>query len=353
MKFAITTFLFFLTTLSLASESGSGQKDALDNLFREYSGDLVPGAAVLVIKDGSVIESRVYGAADPGAGTPVTPATNFRLASVSKQFTAMAVMILADRGMLNLDDAVRHHIPDFPGYASGVKIIHLLNHTSGLRDYEDHIPRGQTSQLKDRDVVAILKRLSSTYFQPGTSWRYSNSGYATLAHLVEVVGGMRYSEFVKDNIFTPLGMDASVAYENGINEVPDRAFGHSPAGNGFTRTDQSITSAVLGDGGIYTSLNEYALWDAALYGSSIISNTALAKMFEQGQLNNGSKVAYGLGWKLDVWNGVSRVSHTGSTIGFRTSVVRFPTKKLTVAVFVNRANASPWDKADQVARMYW
>lgn len=327
--------------------------DSIDDLFQDYVGNQVPGASVLVIQSGEVVEQRSFGNADVEQQIAVTPETNFRLASLSKQFTAMAVLILAERGQLKLEDPVGNYLSNLPTYLKGIKIIHLLNHTSGLQDYEDHIPRGQTEQLKDADVVRILTTLSSTYFTPGSSYRYSNSGYATLAHLVAVVSGTRFSSFLKENIFVPLGMEQTEAFENGINEVPNRAYGYTGSGTRFSRTDQSITSAVLGDGGVYTSIKEYALWDAALYGSSIVRPDTLAKMFDPGRLNNGTRINYAMGWSIDTWNGTRRVSHTGSTIGFRSAVLRFPEKKLTVVVLVNRANVAPWDKAEQIARMFW
>lgn len=335
----------FLTSVAAA--------DGIDALFGDYIGSQVPGASVLVIRDGQTIEERSYGNANVEQQVPVTDETNFRLASLSKQFTAMAVLILADRGQINLDNPIGNYLTDIPVYFQRIKIIHLLNHTSGLQDYEDHIPRGQTAQLKDHDVVRILSNLSSTYFTPGSSYRYSNSGYAALAHLVATVSGTRFSAFLKDNIFEPLAMNNSEAFEDGINEVPNRAYGYTGSGTRFSRTDQSITSAVLGDGGVYTSIREYALWDAALYGTTIVRPETLARMFEPGRLNNGSRTKYALGWSVDSWNGTRRISHTGSTIGFRSSVIRFPEKKLTVVVLVNRANVAPWDKAEQIARMYW
>jgi CubicO group peptidase (beta-lactamase class C family) len=326
--------------------------DQIDRLFSAYDRPNVPGASVLVVKDGAVIYQKGYGASDLEAGELADEATNYRLASLTKQFTAMAIMMLKEDGVLNYEQTLTEVLPDFPSYGSRIKIRHLLNHTSGLRDYEDLIPSGQREQVKDRDVVELLKRQTSTYFTPGSSYRYSNSGYATLAHIVQTVSGMRFAEFLEERIFAPLGMAATVAYENGVSTVAHRAYGYTSNGGGWDRTDQSVTSAVLGDGGVYTSPVDYFKWDQALYTETLVSAETLAEAFTPGRLSGGARTSYGFGWMLDTYRGHRRIHHTGSTIGFRTAVQRFPDQHLTVLVLVNRANASPWDVAEQIADLY-
>lgn len=341
-----------LAFLAMSTPSFGLDDERIDRLFRAYDRTDAPGASVLVVKDGVVVYQRGYGMADLEAGTAADEATNFRLASLTKQFTAMAVMILKEDGRLTYDQALTDVLPGFPAYGSRIKIRHLLNHTSGLRDYEDLIPNGQREQLKDADVVQILTRQSSTYFTPGSQYRYSNSGYATLAHVVAQVSGMRFSEFLEARVFAPLEMRSTVAFEDGINTVPNRSYGYTPNGNGFTRTDQSLTSAVLGDGGVYTSAVDWVKWDEALYTDRLVSTATLAEAFTPGRLTSGAATAYGFGWMIDTYRGKRRVHHTGSTIGFRTAVQRFPDERLTVLVLVNRANAAPWDVAEQVADLF-
>src|SRR5688572_20251430 len=227
---------------------------ALDSLFAAYVGAGTPGASVVLIRNGLVVANRSYGLSDVEAGTPTSSGTNYRLASLSKQFTATAIMLLVREGRLQYDDRLVDVLPEVPAHARDVTVRHLLTHTSGIRDYEDFVPRSQTVQVKDRDVPGLLRRADSLYFRAGSAWRYSNSGYALLALLVEKVSGQPYARFLHDRIFEPLGMDGTVAYEAGVSTIQNRAFGYSLRSSGVARTDQSSTSAVLGDGGIYSSI---------------------------------------------------------------------------------------------------
>jgi CubicO group peptidase (beta-lactamase class C family) len=190
--------------------------------------------------------SRSYGLAHLETRMRATPESQYRLASLTKQFTAMAIMLLAEQGKLRYDDQVVDVLPGFPAYLREIRIRHLLNHTSGIWDYEDFVPSTQTVQVKDRDVLALLSRTDRTYFPPGTAVRYSNSGYAVLALVVEQASGVPFARFLHDRIFAPIGMRSTVAYEAGISAVPQRAYGYVAGAEGFSPRDQSPTSAVLG-----------------------------------------------------------------------------------------------------------
>jgi CubicO group peptidase (beta-lactamase class C family) len=330
-----------------------GLSEQVDRLMADYDRPNYPGAAAAVYLDGQIVHAKGYGLADQEGRVAATDHTNYRLASVTKAFTAMAIMILKERGQLTYDQKLTDVLPEFPAYGRAITIRHLLNHTSGLHDYENLIPSNQDGQVSDHDVVGLLADERSTYFTPGSSYRYSNSGYCTLGVIVAKVSGMPFHEFLAQNVFEPLAMTGSLAYVNGSNDVQDRAYGYTWQGSRYQRTDQSVTSATLGDGGVYTSVAEYFLWDQALYGERLVSAPTLAEAFTSGTLNNGSRTGYGFGWKLDTYRGVKRISHTGSTIGFRTAVQRFPDKKLTVVVLINRANTAPWDLAQSIADLYW
>src|SRR4051812_2824084 len=210
---------------SMTSAFSQVNERAIDQLFRDFSGNH-PGAAVMVIRDGQPIFAKAYGMADVEKKVPCTTSTNFRLASVTKQFTAMGIMILAERGKLSLDDKITKFFAGFPKYGEQITVRHLLTHTSGVVDYDDPVPPGTTVQLKDKDVLKIVREHDGTYFPPGTQFRYSNSGYALLALIIEKVSGQTYAQFQKANIFDPLDMSNTVAYENGISTVPNRAFGY-------------------------------------------------------------------------------------------------------------------------------
>ncbi|HXB89971.1 serine hydrolase domain-containing protein, partial [Mycobacterium sp.] len=214
----------------------------VDALMRNYAGD-VPGASLLVLRDGRPVVRASYGLADLETHTPATPETNYRLASVSKQFTAASILLLAEDGRLTLDDRGHTWLPSLPKAAETVTIRHLLTHTSGLIDYEDVIPEIFAAQLHDADVLRLLETQDRTYFRPGTDYRYSNSGYALLALIVQRASGQTFATFLRERIFQPLAMFDTVAYEEGISTVNNRAFGYTEEAGRWNRTDQDQTSA--------------------------------------------------------------------------------------------------------------
>jgi CubicO group peptidase (beta-lactamase class C family) len=344
-----------------------------------------PGAAVLVIKDGREVFQRGYGVTDLRTLHKIDEHTNFRLASVTKQFTAMAIMLLVHDGKLRYDESLTEIFPEFPAYGKSITVRHLLNHTSGLLDYEDlmakqygNAPDDQIPQIHDAGVLALLEKASTTNFPAGTRWQYSNSGYCVLAMVVERVSGQPFGQFLNDRIFAPLHMTSTLAYmerrasppagrartpvtpsnENDKNEVPNRAYGHTPDGNIFRETDQSSTSATLGDGGVYTSPADMARWDDALRRHTLLSEkemqpalTAVHPTSAPAE-ENGHAVSYGFGWFVDPYKGHERMWHYGETVGFRTSIQRFPKDRLTVIVLANRADLSAIDLALKTANLY-
>src|SRR6266849_4478143 len=281
----------------------------LDAQMRDYAGD-VPGASVLVVRDGRVLLRKSYGMANLEERIAATPDTHYRLASVTKQFTAASILLLG----IPLDDPITKYLA-LPDYANAITIRHLLSHTSGLLAYEDLIPAGTTQQLKDADVLRILAQQNTTYFSPGTHYRYSNTGYAFLALIVERVSGQRFADFLRENIFKPAGMNTTVAFEEGISTVPNRAYGYSrvedsgPPLSGqpraavvhWHRTDQSLTSAVLGDGGIYTSTDDLVHWIAWL------ESGRFDRALRPETVTDDAAVRYGFGWRITEHGGRFRI----------------------------------------------
>jgi len=313
-----------------------------------YQGE-APGASVLVMHNQSSIVRCCYGYAELESHRQVTPATNFRLASVTKQFTAAAVLLLAQDGRLTLDDPVRKWLPSLPDAARGVTIRQLLSHTSGLIDYEHLIPARTTQQLHDEDVLRLIEAQNRTYFPPGTAYRYSNGGYALLAVIVARASGARFASFLQERIFVPLGMQGSIAYEAGVSSVGQRAFGYSLRGERWMRTDQGLTSAVLGDGGIYSSADDLAKWDAALSAPGLLSAESLRLAFSPATVTEDPCVRYGLGWRLTgetVW-------HSGETLGFRNAIVRWPQRHFTVIVLTNRNDPEAYSLALAIAKLFY
>lgn len=321
-------------------------QNQIDALMRDYDG-AVPGACVLVVRDGTAVVRRCYGLADLEQGTATAPSTNFRLASVSKQFTAASVLVLAEDGKLSLDDRASRWLPSLPAAADDVTIRQLLTHTSGVVDYEDVMDPADTHQVHDADVLRLLEGQDRTYFAPGSDYRYSNSGYALLALVVERASGQRYAEFLRQRIFGPLGMNGTVAYEAGVSDVANRAYGYSFESGRWQRTDQSTTSAVLGDGGIYSSIDDLARWDAALYDQRLLTPGSLRQAFAPATRTDDPSVEYGFGWRItgdSLW-------HSGESIGFRNVIVRYPQRRLTVVVLTNRNDPEPYAMAKKIAAL--
>ncbi len=339
--------LFALSTV--AGAAPLAPPDAgIDGLMQRYDGR-VPGAAVLVLKDGQPVFRRGYGLAVVEDGTPVSPATNFRLASVSKQFTAAAILLLAEDGRLSIDDPLKKWLPGLPAVADAMTLRQLLSHTSGLLDYEDLMDPADTRQVHDIDVLHLLQKENRIYFAPGSSYRYSNSGYALLALVVGKASGSDFASFLRQRIFLPLGMTATFAHQDGVDEVPDRAYGYSQIDGHWQRTDQSTTSAVLGDGGIYSSIDDLAKWDAALYDERLLRRASLQQAFSAATATPEPDVPhYGFGWRI---NG-DALWHSGESIGFRNVIVRYPKQKLTVVVLSNRNDPEPYALALQIARRW-
>lgn len=329
--------------------TAGGRLPDIDALFAEYTGPAVPGASVVVIRDGRVILRRAYGMADLERRVAAGVETDYRLASVSKQFTAMAVMLIARDANLRYDQPVREILPELPAGAQSVTVRHLLNHTSGLPDYEDLIPDSQTTQVSDRDVLALLAHKDTLYFSPGSEYRYSNSGYVLLGLIVERMSGLSFAEFLRARIFAPLGMAASVAHVEGVDTVPHRAYGYSPDAAGFKATDQSVTSATLGDGGIYTNVDDLVHWDQALYGETLVDAATLRLATTPPPLPAGAVTQYGFGWFVDAYRNERRWRHTGETSGFRNAIQRFPGRRFTVIVLTNRNGGEPSGVAERIA----
>ena len=311
------------------------------------------GAAEGAGKGKDLLGGKGYGLAEVETRRPVGPETNFRLASLSKQFTATAIMLLVADGKLRYDDSVSTLLPQLPAYARGVTVRQLLNHTGGLPDYEDFVPDSQTAQVHDADVPALIARAPGPRFAAGTQYGYSNTGYVLLALVVERASGERFADFLRRRIFGPSGMSGTVALEEGRSVVPHRAYGYTVDSAGAVRrTDQSNTSATLGDGGIYSSAADLAKWDHALERHTLVSAEAQRLAWTPATLDGGQKTSYGFGWFVTNDRGVTRLIHHGESRGFTNAIVRYPERRLTVVVLTNRTGGAPWELAQRIAELY-
>ncbi len=361
--------------LSLTSALAFAADPPLDAIFAPLAGPGTPGLAVLVRQDGRTVFQHGYGVRDLHSLAKIDAATNFRLASFTKQFTAMAIMLLVHDGKLRYNQTLAEIFPDFPAYGKTITVRHLLTHTAGLPDYEDLMDEAEKGkppiwtvahQIQDREVLDLLKQQSHPKFAAGASWSYSNSAYVVLGLVVAKVSGQPYGDFLRARIFQPLHMDQTLAFVNGANSIPNRAFGHSKREGKFVQTDQSPTSATLGDGGVYANLDDLAKWDDALARHTLLSEMEMQPALEPAKLADGSAtrwpatpggdnldpgrpVAYGFGWFLDPWQGHPRMWHTGTTQGFRTVIARFPQSQFSVIILCNRTDLDPAALAQRVA----
>lgn len=327
--------LAFCAALPAFGQSG------IEAIFAPYD-TRNPGLAVLVLKNGKPIFERGYGVRDLRGNGKIGGGTNFRLASFSKQFTAMATMISVRDKRFKYEDRLTDFFPEFPEWGRAITVRHLLNHTSGLPDYEDLMGQQWTpeKQITDQEVLDLLKKEKAPKFAAGTGWSYSNSAYVVLGLIIAKRGFEPFPDFVKRHIFDPLRMKNTVAFVKGTNNVSSRAYGHVLRDGKFIEADQSSTSATLGDGGIYSNLDDLAKWDEALRKSTLITKNEFAAALTPTRLNNGvlPRYVYGFGWYLDPHRGRPRMWHTGETLGFRTVIHRFAEEELTIIVLANRTD---------------
>lgn len=312
-----------------------------------------PGLSVEVIRDGKIIAARSYGLADLSSGARISSATNFRIASVSKQFTAMAILILLEQGKLSLDNTLTDFFPGFPAYGHAITIRQLLNHTSGIRSYEQFIDEYRHTQISDQDVLHVLEQQKDGYFLPGADYRYSNSGYVLLALIAEHVSGQSFADFMRQHIFLPLHMDQSFVVGSVPQKIPKRAYGYSKVGDHWIKTDQSVTSATYGDGGVYSSVADLYKWDQALYSNRLVSKPTMALAFTPGTYGNEKKSHYGFGWGIDTVNGYRKLSHEGASIGFRSYILRLPEQRFSVIVLMNYGDGDPVRVANAITRTFF
>ncbi|MBD2754836.1 serine hydrolase domain-containing protein [Spirosoma validum] len=322
--------LLFLSTSAVAQLA-----ERLDSLMQVTTSSNQPGAALLVIAGNKRVYQKGYGLANVETKVPITPETNFRMASVSKQFTAMGILLLEKDRKLSLNDPLVKFFPGFTAQVAGkVQIRHLLTHTSGILDYESVMNPNQQKQLLDSDVLTLLKDRDSLYFEPGSQFRYSNSAYCLLALIIERVSDQSFASFIQQRIFMPLKMNQSMVYKAG-GLIVNRAMGYRKKENGFVFSDQSVTSATKGDGGVYTSLVDYQKWNTALRNGTLLDLKAVLARTGQA-IPKSSDSFYGAGWFFRQPDNPI-LFHSGSTCGFNNYVINIPSKQFLLVYFSNKA----------------
>lgn len=349
-----TSFSLIFIFFSIFALGQIKEKAAVDRVFSRWDQPTSPGCALGVIKDGKLIYARGYGMANLEYNQPNSPKSVFRIASTSKQFTAACVVLLAEQGKLKLDNTLKKFFPAFPAYAKKITIRHLLNHTSGIRDY---LVLASLKGLEgddfytDEDIMQWLVNQKELNFAPGKKHLYSNSGYWLLGQIVNKVAKVNMADFAQKEIFKPLGMTQTHFHNDHTKIVKNRASGYAPIRKGGYRISMT-TLDMIGDGGIFTTIEDLKKWDDAFYESKVLSKQFWAEMTQQGVLNNGKKIDYASGLSVSTYKGLKTISHGGAFVGFRAQLVRFPEQRFSVAILANRADANPTGMAYQVAEIF-
>lgn len=343
--------LFLISIFPVLSFGQMKDSQAIDSIFSEWNTSTTPGCALGIMKNGELIYSKGYGLANMEYNIPNSASSVFRIGSTSKQFTAACIIILAEQGKLNLKDNVKSFFPDFPDYAEKITIQHLLNHTSGIRDYLQLAylkGLGQNDFYTDAHVMQWLVNQSDLNFHPGEEFLYSNSGYWLLGQIVGKVSGINMADFAQKELFEPLGMNNTHFHNDHKRIVKNRASGYNPIENGNFRISMT-TLDMIGDGGIFTTINDIKRWDDAFYSSSVLSETFWNTMTKQGTLNSGEVIDYASGLGIEEYKGLKTIRHGGGFVGFRAELLRFPEERLSIVIFANRSDADPVKMANQVA----
>jgi len=334
-------------------DAGSGAGNdmpVVDAVFASWDQPGSPGCALAVAQDGNLVYSRGYGYANLDYDIPVTPQTVFDVGSITKQFVAASVTLLAQEGRLSLDDNVRDWLPELPEYESPITLRHMIHHTSGLRDYLNLFPlagRDHYFPIAHPQILAMMARQRALVFPPGEQYRYSNTAYMLLAQVVERASGQDLGEFVQERIFDPLGMQSSFMYDNYEKIIPQRATGYERDEDGHVRMVHNYNFDVVGDGQMYTTVEDLLRWDNHLHGSQ--KPAIHLEMLTEGKLNSGEPTSYARGIRLGEYRGLGTVEHTGSSWGSLSILKRFIEPAFSIAIACNDGSSSPRRLAEQVA----
>jgi CubicO group peptidase (beta-lactamase class C family) len=327
----------------------------VDQLFAQWNKPDSPGCALGIVKDGQLVYKRGYGMATLDYNIPLSTQSVFNIESISKQFTAMSILLLAKRGKLSLDDEIHKYFPELPRYQAPITIRHLIHHSSGIRDYETLADlagmRWENVHLTAEDYFGLIARQKELNFKPGEEYVYSNSGYFLLGLIVKKVSGKSLREFADANIFKPLGMDHTQFVDDRTLLVKNRARAYLPGSNG------GFSAAIppddpVGDGGLYTSVEDLFLWDQNFSNNKLGGGPELiTEELSPGKLNNGENAGYAFGLEVREYKGLKTVRHDGSDDGFKHEMIRFPEQNFSVMRLCNAGNV-PWELSIQVADIF-
>lgn len=330
------------------------QQQQVDALFARWNHRDTPGAAVEVLRAGKVIYRRAFGMADIEQGRPITPATPFHVASLTKQFTAFAVLLLAQDGKLSLDDDIRRYLPELPDFGHTIRIRHLLNHTSGLRDEWSLLAMAgwrMDDVITNDDIMRLVRRQRALNFAPGTDFAYCNTSYTLLGEIVHRVSGKSLAAFSKERIFDPLGMKHTLIHEQYGTLVPGRAQSYQPApGGGYEGF--ALSYSTVGPTSLFTTADDLARWATNLDDGHLGGKRLVAQMQSPTTLAGGKVIDYGDGVWVGKYRGLRKVDHNGADAGFRSYLLRFPDQHLDIIITGNGADVQATRLGQRIADIY-
>ena len=343
--------------LLVAADSSAQEEltDKVDRVFAEWNTTSSPGCALAVVKDDHVVYEHGYGMANLELGIAITPQSVFDIGSVSKQITAMAILLLAQEHRLSLDDDIRKYLPEMPDYGSTITIRHMLHHTSGLRNYDDlfdlqGIPEADLTT--DRDAMELILRQKGVNFRAGEEFLYSDTNYFLMSQIVKRVTGQTLRQFAQDRIFGPLQMTSTHFHDDHTMIVPRRATGYAPHKGGGFDIDMSNFEQ-LGDGSVMTTVEDLFKWDQNFDHPLVGGADAIRQLTTPGTLNNGQTIPYAMGIFLDHYRGLNWIHHSGEWVGYRAALSRFPDQHFSTLVLCNCVGSmSPMTMAQRVADVY-
>ena len=365
MSFLSIPFRFLLFGWALLSNyvsfSQAAPSDTLaakvDKLFAEWNGSGRPGAAVGVVHSGKLIYAKGFGDADVETGAPITPETIFHVASVSKEFTAYAIVLLAQEGKLSLDDDIHKYLPEVPDFGQKITIRHLIHHTSGLRDQWALLTMagwGMSDVITKEHIFNLVRRQQELNFTPGAESLYCNTGYTLLAEIVARVGKQSFRNWMQQKVFGPLGMKNTLFYDDDERIVKGRAYSFhrsfDPAAGFYKKSVLSYANA--GATSLFTTVNDLALWINNFKNPKVGNAATMTQMLERGRLTNGDSIAYAFALVHGKHKGLANYGHAGADAGFRSYIGYFPKEDYGFIVLSNQAEANPTAKALEVADLY-
>ena len=334
-----------------ASDPAAG---AVDGIFVQFTKPGSPGCSVGVIRDGNFVYKKSFGEGSLELGVPLTPESVFYMGSVSKQFTAAAVVIASEKGLLSLDDDARKYLPELPDYGHPVTLRELIHQTSGFRDFLEleGLTGGDPASLSAEDALRLIARQKGLNNVPGDEWIYSNSNYFLLGEIVKRATKKTLAEFSEENIFKPLGMTHTRFYDDHTVVLPGRVAAYDPGKDGTFKVDWNNAYELVGGGGLMSTVDDMLLWDRNFYANKLGTADFLKEMQSQGKLNNGNEIDYAMGLSLGNYRGLTTVEHGGALYGYRTEILRFPEQKFSVVTLCNVGNADPEGLSRKVADLY-